>query len=226
MVTGAYLLLAIGGILYLCGWVMLMVLAFKKSLGWGLVILLLSWLIVPLIVFLIKYWDEARIGFMIMVGGLVVSGVGGFILVGSVATSAMAEFESFDLPQPEVAQQPVDEPPPAYLREPTEAEVESAPPEEPPTDEEPVVSPDEEDRPPPAGTVLGERVEWQPLANMSDLGAFKGELIELRMTDGTQLRVTLEAIEGGILKVTQRVGGGAMGYSVSLDLVDEVWVVK
>jgi hypothetical protein len=42
VITGAYLLLAIGGILALGGWVMLLVLGFKKSIGWGLTILFLS----------------------------------------------------------------------------------------------------------------------------------------------------------------------------------------
>ena len=96
---------------------------------------------------------------------------------------------------------------------------------EPEIPDEPAAEADEE-RPPLAGTVLGERVDWQPLANLSSLSAYTGELIELRMTDGTQIRVTLDAIQGNSLKVTQKVGGGAMGYSVNLDLVDEVWVVK
>ncbi len=229
MVTGAYLLLAIGGILYLGGWVMLLVLGFKKSLGWGLVVLFLSWLIVPLIVFLIKYWDEAKLGFMVMVGGLLASGVGGFILVGSVATSAMAEFESFDIPQPEIVEQPAVQPYPALEEESAEAEPDpeqrSELSDESLEIEEAEAEP-EADQPVPAGTVLGERVEWQPLENLASLSAYEGEIIELHMNDGTQLRVTLDAVRGDVLQVTQRVGGGAMGYTVKVDLIDTVMVAK
>lgn len=221
MVTGAYLLLALGGILYLCGWVMLVVLGFKKSLGWGLVVLFLSWIFIPLIVFLIKYWDEARLGFLVMVGGLLASGVGGFILVGSVATSAMAEFESFEIPQSGTVEQTVDEPYPAFEPEPTEIEVEPEPPDEQPPDKEP-----EPDRPPPAGAVLGERVEWQPIDSMDALAAYEGEVVKLQMTDGTEITVTLDAVRGDVLQVTQRVGGGAMGYSVEKSDVRQILVVK
>lgn len=221
MVTGAYLLLALGGILYLCGWVMLVVLGFKKSLGWGLVILFLSWLFIPLIVFLIKNWDEGRLGFLVMVGGLLATGVGGFILVGSVATSAMAEFESFEMPQPHTAEQPAAEPYPSFEPEPTEIE---AVPEL--IDEQPAPGKPEADRPPPAGAMLGERVEWQPLDNLAALAAYQGEVVKLQMTDGSEITVTLDAVEGDVLRVTQRVGGGTMGYSVEENAVKQIFVVK
>ena len=78
----------------------------------------------------------------------------------------------------------------------------------------------------PAGTVLGERVDWQPLIDSGSLSAYVGELIELHMHDGTTLRVTLDAIEGDSLKVTQRVGGGALGYTVKRNLVDEICVMR
>jgi hypothetical protein len=228
VVTGAYLLLALGGILYLCGWVMLLVLGFKKSLGWGLVILFLSWLIVPLVVFLIKYWDEARLGFFVMVAGMLASGVGGFILVGSVATSAMAEFESFDRPKPEIVEPMPVEPYPDIAPEPTGIELEPQDEldEDEPSETDQVEDVPEDERPPPMGAVLGERVEWQPLDTLSNLPAYEGELIELHMKDGTVLTVTLDDIRGGTLQVTQRVGGGAMTYNVQLDMVEQVKVVK
>jgi hypothetical protein len=227
------LLLALGGILYLCGWVMLLVLGFKKGLGWGLVILFLSWLILPLIVFLIKYWDEARLGFLVMAGGLLASAVGLFILIGASATSAMAEFESLDRSQSRVIEPAPADPYPALEPEPMDPE-----PTEPEsqadgeTDEvgpdqiDPVEAEPEGERPPPMGAVLGERVEWQPLDNISELSAYEGEVIELNMTDGTVLNVTLDDVRGDVIQVTQRVGGGAMTYNVRLELVEQVRVVK
>jgi hypothetical protein len=234
MITGAYLLLVIGGILYLCGWVMLLVLGFKKGIGWGLVMLFLSWLVIPLIVFLVKFWDEAKTGFLIMVAGAVLSGLGGFILVGSVATSAIAEVESFDMTRPEPAETVPDEPYESIAQPtvPMATEEEAAPDLEPAAEPEPELMDDpvddlESEEPPPLeGTVFGDRVEWQPLPNLATLGAYEGELIELRMKDGTHLRVTLEAIEGNILRVNQRMGGGSLAYPVKMELVDDIYVMK
>ncbi len=232
MITGAYVLLTIGGILYLGGWVMLLVLGFKKSIGWGLAILFLSWLVIPLIVFLVKYWDEARVGFLIMITGMLVSGVAGFILVGSMATSAMAEFESLDMNQPQVSDLPhgdeAEQPSPAPVADDgaTDPTVEPQP--EPTADFglEDFAAEEETEQPPPAGTVLGEKVEWVPLANLASLGAYTEELVELHMKDGTVLRVTLDEINGNSLRVTQRMGGGALGYPISMDLIEQIYVMK
>jgi len=233
MITGAYLLLVMGAILYLCGWVMLLVLGFKKGIGWGLVLLFLSWLVIPLIVFLIKYWDEAKTGFLIMLGGILLSGLGGFILVGSVATSAIAEVETFDLTRPkpidlppeEPSEQPLEEPSPVAAAEDESVDAGPEPPLEPIATDRPEDTLEVES-PPLVGSVLDEKIEWRPLPDLATLGAYVGELIELRMKDGTQLRVTLDAIEGNALRVIQRVGGGAMTYLVKMELIDEIHVMK
>lgn len=229
MITGAYLLLAIGGILTLGGWVMLLVLGFKKSIGWGLAILFLSWLIIPLVVFLAKYWSEAKGGFLLLVAGAVASGIGWFALVGSVATSARSEFETFDLsPTAVVAEEPVsvmpeEEPAPAVAEAepPTSGAMEAAG--EPVAAESPtpVVA-----LPTPAGAILGERVDWKPLPDPAGLTAYEGELVELRMRDGSVLRVTLVGVAGDELRVTQRLGGGALTYSVKRSLIAEIHVSR
>jgi hypothetical protein len=228
--TGAYLLLSIGAILSLGGWVMLTVLGFKKSIGWGLAILFLSWLIIPLVIFLTKYWAEAKTGFLLLVVGTVVSGIGWFAVVGSVATSAMAEFETFELTPTEVpVEEPIaapaeDEPPPTVIEgEPATAVAEEAATDVPlevssPT---PVVA-----LPTPAGAVLGERVEWEQLIDPAHLSAHVGELVELRMRDGSVLRVTLDGVEPDALRVTQRVGGGALSYPVRRSQIAEIHVAR
>jgi hypothetical protein len=229
VITGAYLLLAIGGILSLGGWVMLTVLGFKKSFGWGLAILFLSWLIIPLVIFLTKYWGEAKTGFLLLVVGTVVSGIGWFAVVGSVATSAMAEFETFELTPTEA---PVEEPiAPPFEEEPTPVMAEASPAA---TAAEEAIGASLEAASPtppvalptPAGTVLGERVEWQQLIDPANLPAHVGELVELRMRDGSVLRVTLDGVEPGSLRVTQRVGGGALSYPVRRSQIVEVHVTR
>jgi len=228
--TGAYLLLSIGAILSLGGWVTLTVLGFKKSIGWGLAILFLSWLIIPLVIFLTKHWAEAKTGFLLLVVGTVVSGIGWFAVVGSVATSAMAGFETFELSPTEVpVEEPIaapaeDEPPPTVIEgEPATAVVEEAA-----TDVSlgvssptPVVA-----LPTPAGAVVGERVEWEQLIDPAHLSAHVGELVELRMRDGSVLRVTLDGVEPDALRVTQRVGGGALSYPVRRSQIAEVHVIR
>jgi len=228
VITGAYLLLAAGGILALGGWVMLLVLGFKKSIGWGLAILFLSWLIIPLVVFLAKYWSGAKTGFLLLVTGTVASGIGYFALVGSAATSAVGDFATFDLtPTEVVAEEPM--PATAEAEEPPPVAGEDSPPVE---GEEAVEGPGEARvpaptaLPTPAGAVIGERVEWQPLVDLAGLSAFEGELIELHMRDGAVRRVTLDAVDGDHLQVTQRVGGGALGYSVDRSLIAEIYVAK
>jgi len=228
VITGAYLLLATGGILALGGWVMLLVLGFKKSIGWGLAILFLSWLIIPLVVFLAKYWSEAKTGLLLLVTGTVASGIGYFALVGSAATSAVGDFATFDLTPTEiVAEEPM--PARAEAEEPPPAAGEDSPPVE---GEEAVEEPGEAGGaaptalPTPAGAVIGERVEWQPLVDLAGLSAFEGELIELHMRDGAVRRVTLDAVDGDHLQVTQRVGWGALGYAVDRNLIAEIYVAK
>jgi hypothetical protein len=227
VITGAYLLLALGGILCLGGWVMLTVLGFKKSIGWGLVILFLSWLIIPLVVFLTKYWGEAKAGFLLLIVGTVVSGIAWFAVVGSVATSGVAEFETFELTPAEVRAQeppavPVDEEPlPAVAEE----EPVTGPIEEAAAAPEPAASPTSSAAAPaPTAAVLGERVDWEALVDPANLSAHVGDLVELRMHDGSVLRVNLDAVEPDLLRVTQRVGGGALSYTVRRSQVAEVRV--
>jgi hypothetical protein len=134
----------------------------------------------------------------------------------------MAEFETFELTPTEVpVEEPIaapaeDEPPPTVIEgEPATAvplEVSS------PT---PVVA-----LPTPAGAVLGERVEWEQLIDPAHLSAHVGELVELRMRDGSVLRVTLDGVEPDALRVTQRVGGGALSYPVRRSQIAEVHVTR
>lgn len=228
MTTGAFLLLAIGGILFLAGWVMLLVLGFKKGIGWGVAILFLSWLIVPVVAFAAKHWSEAKTGFFLMVAGIIAGGIGFVAVVGSTATSEMADFESFGLTQPESA-----------VEEPSPADSEDEPPlgviedesledilDEPPDETLLIPSPTPVPQPTPAGTVLGERVEWRPLSDLASLPAYKGELIELHLRDGTVLRVILDEVNADGLQVTQRVGGGALGYTVKRSQIAEIHIMK
>jgi hypothetical protein len=236
MITGAYILITLGGVLYLAGWVMLIVTAFRMGIGWGLVVLFLAWLVIPLVIFLVKYWAEARSGFLVMLAGLITAGLGGFVLVGSVATSAMAEFENLEVEPFETTQ-------PMVIEESGGAEAPSAvdesgtpfddpewPTRSPVAEEAAEITEEVEPtptRPPLQGTAgLGSRLNWRPLTNTTDLPGYVGELIELRLQEGEVIRVTLVAVERDVLHVNQRVGGGSMSYAVPMELIKEIHVAK
>lgn len=59
------------GLVSLVAWVWLVVVAFKRSVGWGIAVLLLS-PIAP-VVFAVKYWQESKKPFLICVGSVTAS---------------------------------------------------------------------------------------------------------------------------------------------------------
>jgi hypothetical protein len=84
------LILVVAGIASLIGTVMFIVAAFRVSLVWGLLVLF-----VPFagLVFLIKYWPQAKRGFVISLAGSAVAGIGFFVMAAGAASSAHAQFK-------------------------------------------------------------------------------------------------------------------------------------
>ncbi len=84
------LILVVSGIASLIGSVMFIVAAFRVSLTWGLLVLF-----VPFagLVFLIKYWPQAKRGFLIGLAGSAVAGVGFIAVSAGAASSAHAQLE-------------------------------------------------------------------------------------------------------------------------------------
>ena len=94
MLTVAYLLLVIGGLALLVGGVLVVVAAFRINRGWGLVVLFLSWLIIPLVVFALRYWSKARTGLVIALVGFILSGLGWFVFLGSEAMTVTEQLSA------------------------------------------------------------------------------------------------------------------------------------
>ena len=63
----------VGLILYAVGGIWLLVVAFKQSIAWGICSLLIPFVI---IVFAIKYWQNAKTPFLIFIAGAVLWGIG------------------------------------------------------------------------------------------------------------------------------------------------------
>ena len=54
------ILFIVSSLVCLVAWIWLLVVAFRASLGWGLLVFFLSWLLIPIIVFAVKFWTEAK----------------------------------------------------------------------------------------------------------------------------------------------------------------------
>ncbi len=217
METASYMLIAIGGLAALAGFLVVVTVAFRVSVGWGLAVLFLSWLVIPLVVFLVKYWPEARAGFLLSVSGWVISGVGSFLLAGSLATNAVAELDDYNPPPrqraADAAAVAADE------AEITRAEsVASAGPAVPTTTPSPLPRPS----PSPHREAPADRADpspTPPVIPLDEAGEHLGETVMVDLTDGTSRRVVIDAVASDGLRVTQQVGGGAMSYPLRWEVV-------
>jgi hypothetical protein len=223
MITVAYILIAVGGIVSLVGMVILLIAAFRVSLGWGLALLFLSWLVVPFVVFLVKYWSEARTGFLISIGGWILTGIGWFVFAGSIASMAMAEFENFEIQEPESADTPL-----------FETTTESGEWNDEETATSGVLFPTEIPAPSPTPTPMAAEEYEELQESLAESAAKKkiitfeqarehiGEYVRISLADGSSATVTIDSISQNRLQITQRVGGGAVSYSVHRNNIKEL----
>lgn len=91
------LLALVGGIIGLVGGIWLLVLAFKKSVLWGL-----GTLFVPFVglVFVIMNWAIAKKAFLIALAGNIVLGVGYAMIIAAAAKAAAASNGAYMAPTP------------------------------------------------------------------------------------------------------------------------------
>jgi hypothetical protein len=222
LTTIAYILIAVGGLAMLVGGVLLVVAAFRINTGWGLVVLLLSWLIIPLVVFALRYWPRARTGLLIALAGFIVSGLGWFVFVGSAAMS-IAEPEPFEYSRQTQANSVDDAvettsgfgnsgataPPTATIALP-----------------QPTATPTPEPTKAPEPTpTRATNSMWQTVP-YRELDQYIGERIELELTDGSSMRVVLESVTPNRITAAQRMGGGWVSYPVQRDAIREIRVPR
>jgi hypothetical protein len=209
MVTLAWVLIAFGGIASLVGGIVLLIVAFRISVGWGLVLLFLSWLVIPLVVFLVKHWDEARLGFFTWIAGGVLSGVGFFVLAGSVATVAVADYQEMEAPPPRTISRDRPSSSDAFFA----ADETTSAPEAPvmPTVPEPTPTPEPADD---TSSARGPSEDPPKIIDVSQATEHLGEWMVITLVDGTEPLVVLDAVTLDELQVTQRMGGGAVSYRI------------
>jgi hypothetical protein len=222
MLTVAYVLIAVGGLALLVGAVLVVVAAFRINQGWGLVVLFLSWLIIPLIVFALRYWSRARAGLLIAIGGLVVSGLGWFVFLGS-AAMALTEPEPFEYPRP-AEDTRLDED-----KETSSAfgnAAATAPPTPTVAPPQPTSTPTPEPTrtPQPTPTRVANSM-WRTVP-YRELDQYLGSRAQLTLSDGTSLSVVLESVSPNRITVAQRMGGGWVSYPVQRDTIREIQVPR
>jgi len=66
-------LMAIGSLVGVIAWVWLLVRAFRTGIGWGLLILLLGWTLIPVVIFAVKHWEAAKRPTVLAVVGAAIS---------------------------------------------------------------------------------------------------------------------------------------------------------
>jgi hypothetical protein len=235
MTTLGILLAVVAAGLSLVGGVMFLMAAFRVSLKWGLLVLL-----VPFagLVFVFAHWAEAKKGFLISLAGGVLSPIAAFVLVsGAMAGMGqqMAEQMAQQMEQEMARQmQQADAPSTAAVEtgdfsSSPSADFSANAPVEP-------GAPGEDLAPEPEGyaTANAGPIPINPLDSMSESDpvgssvqpaerlsipvaaarSHVGERLEFVRTDGRIFRAELIAVEGGVLRIKRDVPGGTMVYPV------------
>ncbi len=230
-----WLLLAAGGLTSLVGWILLVVAAFRQSVGWGLAIVFLGFLVVPVIAFAVKFWPAARPGVLASVAGavLVTGGwiVGAGALVGAMLTETgepgLDEAASEIAAGPPAAEGPVDLPQPTPTVAPTPTptpRLEIDPVEPRPTIGIAPLSAEaraiREHNRRLRDQAWGDEVSWAELAHHI------GQTVEVHKVRGDSFRAVLTAADRDSIQLEQRVGGGALKFTLQRDAVRQVRVEK
>lgn len=210
-------LLALGGLVGLAAWIWLLVVAFRVSLGWGLVIFFLSWTWIPVIVFAVKYWDLAKRPIMLYAACFVISGAAYLIAVFAIGMNLDSMVDDADLvamPSADVeADKPV-LPPPRPTALPTHPSWEA------------IVNEVDRDRddtsweelvpsPTPA-TGRPDQLSW------AELNSYGGRTVIIDIKRGVPITATLEGAQGDRVRVRHVIGGGEASYWIEREKITSI----
>jgi len=210
--TFAVVLMTIAGLICLVSGIWLIVLAFRVSLAWGLIVFFLGWTLIPVVVFAAKNWSDAKRPVILYLVGLALSAVS----YGLVFAAIGSELEA-------VAAESAD--PTTDTRVQTGNRGSALPPPRPPSEPthpswEEVVS--EMDRkadadweafvpsPTPA-TARPDVLDWHQLASHA------GQKIIVELHNRTVTTATLEGATSDRIRVRHVIGGGEAAYWIERD---------
>jgi hypothetical protein len=210
-------LLVIGGIMCFAAWIWLVVAAFRISVVWGLVMLLLSWTLIPIIIFAVQNWNVAKKPVILYGAGIALNIAAYAIMVFVLSASlgeAIDEGGTFVAMPGADVQPPETEvlPPPRPAAEPTHPSWEA------------VV--EEMDR--------GTDGNWEsfvpsptPDRGRRDLGweqaaSYAGREIVLELTNDTTVTAVLEVVEPDRMRIRHSIGGGEASYWIERDQIRSI----
>lgn len=210
-------LLIIGGLIGLAAWVWLLVAAFRAGIGWGLLILLLSWSCIPVIIFAVRHWDAAKRPLMLWAVGFLVSLVGyliAFFALGMEMGSMVDETGGLAArPSAEIESESSILPPPRPTAEPTHPSWEAV-----------VREIDQDDNtnwetmvPSPTPATGRPR---EGLLNWDELPGFIGRTMILELDNNTIMTATLESVEDDRVRMRHVIGGGEASYWIERNQVE------
>lgn len=215
-------LLVIGGLVGFAAWIWLLVVAFRVSVGWGLLILLLGWTWIPIIIFAVTYWDLAKRPIMLTAVSVVISGAAYAVAVFVIGTNlesivgqtgglaarpaADVETERPVLPPPRPTALPTHPSWEAIVRE-VDRESDDT------TWEEYVPSPT-------SATGRPDQLRW------SQLNAHVGRAVSIELVRGTPITAALEGAEADRVRIRHVIGGGEASYWIDRDQITSIRLVN
>ncbi|RLE25922.1 MAG: hypothetical protein DRJ61_14910 [Acidobacteria bacterium] len=224
-------LMVVGGLASMAAYVWLLVIAFRESTVWGLVCLCIPFAV---LVFGFKFWNEAKIPFLVCLAGSILLAVGG---IGYSMTSVNVGIEEFpdlgeqvgwDSPAinvfPDDGDVEGDEPAPEEWPEPDSVSrevdevMESASDLRALVDEEALSILDE-----PGGELPPPRPHRDgTLVPVSKLGSLQGERVVIVLNTLERVSAYVVGVDSQTVLLRHRVGGGSVTYSVDFDDIKEV----
>lgn len=210
-------LMVIGGLLGFAAWIWLLIAAFRVSIGWGLAIFFLGWTWIPLIIFAVKYWKEAKRPILLYGASVVVLIVASLIAIfafgleldsiieegGGIIARPGAKIDSENgvLPPPRPTAQPTHQSWEAIVREIDRDKGDSW--------ETFVPSPT-----PVTGRPGEGALGWD------EASGYIGRRVVIELTNSTVVTAALEAVEPDRLKIRHVIGGGEASYWIDRDQID------
>ncbi len=207
-------LLTIAGIICLVSWIWLLVVAFRVSVVWGLVLFFLAWTLVPIIVFALGNWDEAKRPLILYAVGLTFA-ASSYLLAIFAIGQELDSFAEKDEPlitaeDSEIVNNDPILPPPRPTTLPTHASWETVVDEmevDPDADWETLV---------PSPTPATGGLEWD------ELGSLIGRKLIIELRNATVTTAALEAVEPHRLRIRHVIGGGEASYWIERDQITRI----
>lgn len=230
MTTMTMVLLIVGGLIGLVGWIWLLVAAFRTGIGWGLLILLLGWSCIPVIIFAVRHWESAKRPIMLWAAGFLVSLAGylvAFFVLGMEMSSMVEETgEVTTRPDAEIESESSLLPPQRPTAEPTHPSWEAV-----------VREMDQADQADQAHNA--DNADWETmvpsptpatgrpsegLLNWDELPKFIGQTLILELDNNTIMTAKLESVEPGRIRMRHVIGGGEASYWIERDQIERIRV--